>query len=132
MSYDINVSGEIRIDPPILAEEAHAAGFSGPGAFGDKDVAIRQLDEPVAGIPGAYRRLVTAIVPAMATYTAYHLVEHIQEILDRWGEGRTFTGRFDCSDPDTGGLWRVEVHDGRAVEVKPRIVWPDGSEEAAQ
>jgi hypothetical protein len=48
MGYDIRISGEIRIDPPILAEEAHTAGFTGPGAFGDKDVALRQVDEPVA------------------------------------------------------------------------------------
>lgn len=67
----------------------------------------------------------------MSTYTAYHAVAHIQEVMDRWGEGRTFVGRFDCSDPNTGELWRLQVQDGRVVEVKPRIAWPDDAEETS-
>lgn len=132
MSYDIRFSGEIRIDPPIPAEDVVAAGFCEPGRYGDKDVAVKVTEVPVEGVPNAYRRLVVAIEPCMSTYTAYHAVEHIQEIVDRWGEGRTFTGRFDCLDPQAGDLWRIGIHDGRAVKVKPRIVWPDGTEEAAR
>ena len=134
MGYDIRFAGEIRIDPPIPADEVLAAGFIEPGRgrFGPKDFAVKVSEVPVDGVPGAYRRLVTAIVPVMSTYTAYHLVEHVQEIVDGWGEGRTFTGRLDCCDPNTGDLWRIEIHDGQAVKVKPRIVWPDGSGEAAR
>jgi hypothetical protein len=129
MGYDINFSGEIRIDPPIPADEVLAAGFPQPGIYGDRDVAVRVEEVPVEGVAGAYRRLVVAIEPCMSQYTAYQAVEHIQEVVDRWGEGRTFPGHLSCSDPHEGGLWRLEVQDGRAVEVHPRIVWPDGSEE---
>lgn len=128
MSYDISFSGEIRIDPPIPADEVLAAGFIEPGSYGAKDIAVKVTEEPVEGVPGAYRRLVVALVPAMGTYTAYQIQHHIQEVVDRWGEGRIFAGRIDCSDPNTGDLWRLEVHDGRVVKVEPRIVWPDGTE----
>jgi hypothetical protein len=132
MGYDIRISGEILIDPPAPADEILAAGFPEPGTYGDKDVAVKVEDVPVYGVPDAYRRLAVAIVPCMSTYTAYNAVAHIQEIVDRWGEGRTFTGRFDCSDPQTGDLWRLEVHNGRAVKVTPRIVWPDNTRQEIQ
>jgi hypothetical protein len=129
MGYDVNMSGEIRIDPPAPGDELYIAGYPVPGGYGDKDVAVRIDDVLVAGIPDAYRRLATAIVPCMSRYTAYHALEHIQQVVDRWGEGRTFTGRLNCSDPNTGDLWRLEVHNGRAAKVTPRIVWPDGTEQ---
>lgn len=128
MGYDINMSGEIRIDPPAPADEIVAAGYPEPGIYGDKDVAVKVEEVPVEGVPGAFRRLATAIVPCMGTYTAYQAHEHIQELVDRWGEGHTFTGRLECCDPNTGDLWRLEIHEGRAVKVTPRIVWPDGTE----
>ena len=129
MSYDVRFSGEISIDPPIPADEVLVAGFVEPGCYGDKDVAVKVSEVPVEGVPGAFRRLVVAIEPCMSSYSAYKAVEHVQEIVDRWGEGRTFSGRLDCSDPQTGDLWRLEIHNGRAVEVRPRIVWPDNTEE---
>jgi uncharacterized protein DUF6205 len=131
MGYEINVAGEILIEPPIVADEVYAAGLIGPGCFGDKDIAVRAVETPVDRVPGAYMRLAVAIVPVMSTYTAYHLVEHLQEVVDRW-EDRTFTGRLDCSDPHTGALWRIEIHDRRVVKVTPRIVWPDGTEQVVR
>lgn len=132
MSYDIRFSGEIRIDPPIPADEVLSAGFIEPGRYGDRDVAVKVAEVPVDDTPGAYRRLVVAIVPSMSSYTAYDAVEHVQEIVSRWGEGRTFTGRLEGAGEEAGDLFRIEIQAGVAVEVRPRIVWPDGTEEPTQ
>jgi hypothetical protein len=134
MGYETRIRGEIRIDPPIPADELRGSGFVADRSASDitKDVALYTVEQPIEGVPGAYGRVATAIVPVMSSYSAYEAVEHTQEIINRWGEGRTFTGRLDCSGQERGDLWRLEVHDGRAVEVRPRIVWPDGSEEEAR
>lgn len=134
MGYETRIRGEIRIDPPITADALKGSGFVADRSGGDitKDVALYIVEQPVEGVPGAYRRVATAIVPVMSSYSAYQAVEHTQEIIDRWGEGRTFTGRLDCSGDERGDLWRLEIQDGRAVEVRARIVWPDGAEEEAR
>jgi hypothetical protein len=129
MSYTTRFRGEIRINPPIPADQTDNTGFGQPGTFGAKDIALKVTEEPVDGVPGAYRRLAVAVVPVMGAYTAYRIVEHTQEIIDRWGDGRTFTGRIDCSGEEAGDVWRLEVHDGRAAEVRPRIVWADDTDE---
>lgn len=129
MSYDINITGEILIDPPIPAEVLTKAGFPAPGTFGAKDVAIKVVELPLRTAMGtAYYKAAVAIVPCMSSYTAYRLTEHVQQVVDHGSAGQTFTGHLQCCDPNTGDLWRLEIHDDRAVEVKPRIVWPDGSE----
>ncbi|GGN39171.1 hypothetical protein FHR83_006776 [Actinoplanes campanulatus] len=128
MSYDVRFTGEIGIHPPIPADDVIAAGFHAPGRFGDKDVAVTVIETPIDGVPGAYRRQVTAIAACMGSYTAYKAVEHVQEIVSRWGEGRTFTGYLQGWGEEPGDVFRIVIRDGRAVEVQPRIVWPDGSE----
>lgn len=128
MSYDTRFSGEILIAPPIPAEEVLAAGFHEPGRYGDKDMAVKVVEAPVEGVPGAYRRLAVAIVPSMSRYTAYDAVEHVQEIVSRWGGRRRFLGRITAVGEEAGDIWRLEVQGGRAVRVEPRILWPDGTE----
>lgn len=58
----------------------------------------------------------------------YNIVDHVQEVINAHPD-HEFSGRLDCSGEESGDLWRLEVHDRRAVRVQPRIVWPDGSEE---
>lgn len=130
MSYQTTVSGEIRIDPPLPIDESLAkSGFPGTviGAFGSKDVALKVVETPVEDSPGTYRREAVAIIPVHGP--GYRMVEHTQEVIDRWGEGRTFTGLLACWGEEAGDLWRLEVQNGRAVKVTPRIIWPDGAEE---
>jgi hypothetical protein len=129
MAYETSFSGEIRIDPPIPAEALEGTGFT-PDRHNGMDVTLRISEIPVDGVPGAYRRMAVAVVPAMTRFSGYDIVEHLQRLLSLFGEGRTFTGRFDCAGEEAGDLWRLEVHDGRAVKVEPRIVWPDSSEGA--
>jgi hypothetical protein len=129
MGYSTRYTGQIDITPPIPVEDVIDSGFaSGTGVFGglDKDIALKVSEVPVEGTPGAYRRLAVALIPLIeGGYSGYHIVEHVQEVIDRWGEGRTFTGRLDCAGDESGDLWRLAVVDGRAVRIEPRIVWPD-------
>jgi len=94
-----------------------------------RDALVRVVELPVDGVPGAYRRVGVAIVPAMSSFSGYDVTAHVQEIVSRWGDGRTFAGRIEVVAED-GEQWRVAVRNGRAVEFKPSIVWPDDSEES--
>lgn len=130
MGYSTRFTGEIRIDPPIPFEDIAGQGFSRVERHGQtKDVALKVVEEPIPDDPGAYRRLAVAIVGLDGAFSAYEALPHAQEIVTRWGDGRTFSGRLDAKGDEAGDIWRLEIHDGRVVEVRPRIVWPDGSEE---
>lgn len=122
MGYTTSVGGEISIEPPLTWREFKDSPFAGT----DKDVAFHVEEKTVDTDDGPLtRKAATAIVSTWEdSYKAYHLVEHVQEVIDAF-PGHTFTGRLECEGEDTGDLWRVVVRDGRAVKVTPRIVWPD-------
>ncbi len=129
MGYTTRFTGEIRIDPPIPYETVTGSGFIREGRMTlEKDVELKLVEQPVDGEPGAYRRLAVAIVGLGDGFSLYDSVLHVQEIVDRWGSGRTFTGRLNAAGEEAGDVWRLEIYNGRAIEVRPRIVWPDGSE----
>lgn len=130
MSYDVRYFGEITVIPPAPADQLISAGFPEPGSYGDKDIAVRVTETPIDGVPGGYQRIATAFEPCMGSYTAYRMVEHLQQAIDLLGPGHTFDGRITGWGPEFGEVFAVEVHDGLAVDVKGRIVWPDGSEQA--
>ncbi|WP_327359779.1 DUF6205 family protein [Streptomyces sp. NBC_01304] len=53
------------------------------------------------------------------------LDDDLQELIDAF-PGHTFRGRFQCiGDNHWSDMWGVAVIDGRAVRVKPTVVWPD-------
>jgi hypothetical protein len=128
MGYYTRVIGEFRIEPPILWADVKGSPFLDQ----DSDYeALLRVEETAEELPEGtlVRREAVAIVPwSDDRYKAYNLIEHVQKIVDTFGAGRTFTGRFDCEGEENGDLWRLEIHGGKAVAVKPRIVWPDGSE----
>lgn len=129
MGYTTRFSGEIRIDPPIPYEDIAGQGFVREGReWATKDVRLKVVETPVDGTPGAYRREAVAIVGLGDAYSLPHAVEHAQEIVDRWGPGRTFTGRLDAEGEEAGDIWRLVIRDGRAQEVRPQIVWPEDEE----
>lgn len=127
MGYNTSVDGEIRINPPLTWREFKDSPFAGTG----KDVTFRVEEETVTTEDGPLiRRSAVALVPTWEdSYKAYHLVEHVQEVINAF-PGHTFTGRLECEGEENTDLWRVVVRDGRAVKVTPRIVWPD--EDGAQ
>lgn len=132
MGYETRVTGAILISPPIpyaVLAGSHFLGLPYRRVV-DKDCLLRVVEQvPEGGDGSLVRRVADAIVPAQqGAYSAYNLVDHVQAVIRIFGEGRTFTGRLMCTGEEPGDIWRLEVHDGRAVRVEPRIVWPDGTE----
>ncbi len=134
MSEDTTVTGQILIDPPIAWAQAREWPWLNISRNYDRDVVLRVVDgEPFPTEQGEMiPRVVDAIVAERQNQSAYHLVEHLQEIVDRFGDGRAFTGHLLCSwNGEQGSVWRVLVRDGRAVQEYPKLVWP-GDEPQAQ
>lgn len=131
MGYDSRVRGIIAIDPPLTWAEIDGSPFLPDKAWmQDLAVKLHVTEEPVTTADGVLlRRSSAAFVPVTDDeYRAYTVVEDVQKLVSSHGEGRTFTGRLSGFGSDPGDLWRVEIREGRAVRVEPRIVWPDGSE----
>lgn len=124
MGYNTRVSGSIAIRPPISAAELRAhPEFTSE----DASAHIETAQEIMLTDDGELTRISgVAIVPwGEDRFKAYDLVETVQAIVSAFPD-RTYTGRFDCAGEDDGDLWRLKVQDGRAVEIRPRIVWPGG------
>lgn len=131
MGYSVSITGEIDINPPIGWGRIKDSPFLPEKARGrdGRDVNFRIEEDTRDTDEGTL--IAREAVALVTTWTdearARHLVEHVQEAIDAH-PGHEFTGRFDCAGERPGDLWRVEIHDRRAVRVEPRIVWPDGSE----
>jgi hypothetical protein len=126
MGHYTTVEGEIAITPPLTWSELKDSPFARATNPTLRDVRLVVTEEQVDTPEGPLlRRSAAALVPAYADgYKAYHLVEHVQQAIDAF-PGHAFTGRLDCSGEEAGDVWRVVVRDGRALEVRPQIVWPD-------
>jgi hypothetical protein len=135
MGYITRFDGELVIDPPLTWTEIRDSEFS-PDRFETNrlDVKIRVEEVAVDTDEGqVIRRSGVALIPAYEDeMRGYDIVEHVQRFIDTYSPAHSLTGRFDCEGEETGDLWRLEVHDGRAIRVRPRIVWPDGSEEVVR
>lgn len=128
MGYVTRFDGQITIDPPLAWAEIKDSPFLPEAAQGDdyKDVMFvfsqRQVDTEQGFL---HVRVATALAPTWEDeMRGYSIVEHVQEVIDAYPD-HEFGGRFDCFGEETGDLWRLEIHDRRAVKVQPRIVWPD-------
>lgn len=126
MGYETSVSGRIHITPPLTA-----ADLRQHPEFCDEhqDAWVEQAREVVPTGEGELTRITgVAIVTLDGRWKRYGLVDRVQAIVSAFPD-RTYSGRFECDGDDPGDLWRLEVHDGKAVKVTPRIVWPDGNGE---
>lgn len=133
MGYYTTYTGEITITPPLTWAEIKDSPFLPNDAFNIRDLKFEVTREDRDTAEGTLiRREAIAVVPLTDdTYKGYDVVEHLQEILDAF-PGHEFTGSIRAEGEEAGDIWRLDVVDGRAVKVKPRIVWPDGTEEAGR
>lgn len=133
MGYHSTLNGEILIDPPILWPDLEKSPFICTEDRWEYErlAWLRIVEEPVETAEGTLiRKKAVAIRASDADeLRAGNLVSEVQEIVTAHGEGRTFTGFILVRGEESPDYWRAAVEDGRAVEVKPRIVWPDGTEE---
>lgn len=129
MGYYTNFDGEIAITPPLLWSEIKDSPFVQPGPYGtvDRDCMLRVVEETVETEEGTLIR--KQAVAVLCTYEdqakAYSIVEHLQELINLHGKGRSFSGYISAEGEEAGDLWRLTVKNGQAVKVEPRIVWPE-------
>jgi hypothetical protein len=131
MGYVTHALGTITIEPPLRWAQIKDSPFlpAGPTASEALDVALVLEEEMTETEDGA--QVVRRAVGVQQRYEDeprnYNIVLHLQRLIDDF-PGHEFTGRFTCEGEENGDLWRLEVHDRKATKVRPRIVWPDGSE----
>jgi hypothetical protein len=134
MGYYTSFDGEFVINPPLMWAEVRSSRF-GPDQFEKHrlDVKVRVGEAVVDDDEGTrITRTGVALMPAYEDeMRGYNIVEHVQLFMDEH-PGHELVGRLDCRGEETGDLWRLEIQGSRAVEVRPRIVWPDGTEEVVR
>jgi hypothetical protein len=125
MSEDTTAHGAIVIDPPIVwtTVACPAAWLAIDHDGGPWRDALLRVVETQEDTPDGVliRRALDAIVPA--SLLGHDLLEQVQEIVDRFGAGRTFSGHLECIYAGGEDVWRIAIRDGRAVEIRP--TWPD-------
>jgi len=117
VGYLTSFIGEITITPPIPFGKAKDSPFYPVNV--DRDVMFnlnvqyRDTDEGTLTV-----RQAVALVPIMeGPYKGYSIIEHVQEAIDAYPD-HEFTGRLDCEGDDSGDVWRLEIHDRKAVKVE--------------
>lgn len=128
MGYYTNYSDEIAIEPPLSwAELQEVPQFCvGDYGYSDRDVKLRVVDEKVNTSEGLLiKRTATHIEPSSEdSYKGYSIVEHVQELVDKFGKSHAFTGYINAEGEEAGDLWRLYVIEGNATKVEPEIIWP--------
>lgn len=127
-AYDTEYTGEITITPPLPWSAIHDSPFVPDSrGYADRDCKFRLAETTVETDEGTLTR--KQAVAVTSTFTGptggYDIVEHLQELIDLHGEGRTFAGFIEADGADFGDLWRLAVVNGRAVRIRARIVWPE-------
>jgi hypothetical protein len=124
MSNPTSVSGVITITPPLTWPEFKNSPLY-QARYDVSEVKLDVEEATVETLDGqAISRTATGLVSSTEErFTPHNLIEHVQAAIDAFPD-RQFGGRLDC-DSEDGGPWRVEVHDGQAVMVEPKLMWPD-------
>lgn len=131
MGYITNVTGEFTITPPITWTEMKDTPYaSDDWQAGDLKLHIVEntVDTPQGEL--VERTASTLSLREIDEYRAYNLIADVQAAVDAF-PGHEFTGHLHCEGEENDDIWRVAIRDGRAVEVKSRIVWneePAGGE----
>ncbi|RBQ21556.1 hypothetical protein DP939_02270 [Spongiactinospora rosea] len=136
MGYISYLSGEITIDPPIRWGELRGSDFvrTKERAEHERLVWLRTVEKTVDTEEGVLTTVMAvAIRPSEEDeLRADALAREVQEIVAAHGDGRTFEGLILVRGEESPDIWRVRVVDGHAVEERPMLRWPDGTEEVAQ
>lgn len=128
MSYLARFTGEITITPPLTWAEIRQ-----PGRRPLQDLKIRQHEEARDGEKGRWLEITGVAVTAFTgePFGGYGMLDELQSLIDAFGASHAFAGYIEALGEE-GDQWRLTVRDGRAVQVTPRLVWPDENSEDAQ
>ena len=130
MGYITYAHGEIAIEPPLAYPEVHGSPFLPEVAeHEERDVMFRIETQAVETADGTLSRIwAMAIVQTWEDEPRnYNIIEHLQELVDRHGQGRDFVGQFDMEGEDAGDIWRLKIVNGKATRIDPVITWPEAS-----
>jgi hypothetical protein len=132
MSYDITLTGEIQIEPPLIWRDVQDSVFLEINARHRKTG--RQLrfvieETSVETNEGTLiRKEAVALVPTWGNYGSPEMMKkHLQELVDAFPE-QIYTGRIDAEGEESGDMWRLKVVNGVARVFRPDIVWEKESE----
>lgn len=135
MSGDAQVTGQIRIDPPVTWGEVVDCpwALTEGGNHGYPD-AVLELSTTVENTPTGEVRHHSgvAIEPAPWEQSARTLTEDVGRIVRQFatapdGTVRTFTGFLHVVWGHGESIYRVHVVAGEAVEAHPQMTWPVGA-----
>lgn len=130
MGYYTTWSGKITIDPPIPWSEMADSPYRDVDGGGDTDAEI-VTDSTYDKATDTFTHRGVCIQNRWEdSSTSYNMMENVQDIVDIFGKGRTFSGHIQADGEEAGDLWRLRVRNGKAVRVEPVITWP-GDEETA-
>jgi hypothetical protein len=125
MGYITNVTGEFTITPPITWTEMKDTLYASDD-WQASDLKLHVTEETVDTAEGQLIRKSANVLSLreIDEYRAYNLIADVQAAVDAF-PGHGFTGYLHCEGEENDDIWRVVIRDGRAVEVKSRIVWDD-------
>lgn len=133
MSGDARISGRIRIEPPVTWGELHDKPWATDprNEWPDVVVELATTKENVAD-GEVLRHSGVAIVTTEHETSAYELVRQTTRIVKAFGTApdgtaRRFAGFLHVVWGGGEEVYRVIVREGRAVEVKPVLAWPEGA-----
>jgi len=132
MSYEITLTGEIQIEPPLSWRDVQGSVFLEINAQHSKTG--RQLrfvieETQVETNEGTLiRKEAVALVPTFSNYGSPETMQkHLQELVNAFPE-RIYTGRIDAEGEVNGDMWRLKVVNEVARVFRPEIVWEKESE----
>jgi len=127
MGYYSVVTGSIIFQPPIKWADIKTSKFviNEPGVnYVIKDVMLESF-----GVYTEDDDLIDTIMAASEdSGKFYSIVEDLQELITELGPDRTYYGFLQIEGEGHGDgpdIWRLKVKDGKVVEVRPKIVWPE-------
>jgi hypothetical protein len=127
MGYYTTYTGQITIEPALSWAEFKDSPWIGDD-HGAVKLDVRQEEtsrETDEGTITVTLKTAVAIVPISEdSYKGYSIIEDVQKIVDAF-PGHSWIGYISAEGEEAGDLWRLAVRDGSAVQVKPRIVWPE-------
>lgn len=127
MGYRSWAEGSINVYPPIPRSLISDSSFAVEGWQGCTSLTFAGFCDAGA----------TEIAPRWSDkFKAYYIEDELKQIVEQWGEGRTFTGYIEIrgeGDGDGVGyldLWRLYVNSRNEVKtVQAKVVWPDVEED---
>lgn len=130
MGYNTRLEGSIKIAPPLSAVELREHP-----EVSNSD--IRSVAVPVVkqrkDTNDGYTVILEGreIVPTTEDeHKAYGLLDELRQYATFYPD-HAYSGYIYCYGEEQGDIWRVSIKDGKVLEERPKIVWPDGTEQEA-